>query len=180
MLAKNVLTVLSVAFATLSSASPLEKRAVTVFTDTGSASITPAIATQQVVSPDAADGDVGGKADAAGAVAEVIRKVVNLIQGLIDGDTVRRQRFTQETVSAVSVQFPGRSVVMSNVGYSLTCTPEVIQHTSYNAKIGYNVSYDVLIFGNGCTFTLKGDGGFQNWAYILKYGCTANGGVLTC
>ena len=67
---------------------------------------------------------------------------------------------------------------MSNVGYSLTCTPEVIQHTSYKAKVGSNVrlvafpnaalsrltseSYDVLIFGSGCTFTLKGDGGFQN------------------
>ncbi|KAH8774978.1 hypothetical protein F5882DRAFT_464666 [Hyaloscypha sp. PMI_1271] len=180
MLAKTLLIVFSFVFAALSSASPLEKRAVTVFTDTGSASITPAIATTEVLSPDAADGDIGGKADAVGAVADVISKVVDLIQGLIDGDTVRRQRFTQETVSAVSVEFPGRSVVMSNVGYSLTCTPEVIQHTSYKAKVGSNVSYDVLIFGSGCTFTLKGDGGFQNWAYILKSGCTANGKILTC
>ena len=30
--------------------------------------------------------DVGGKADAAGAVADVVNKVVQLVQGLIDGD----------------------------------------------------------------------------------------------
>ncbi|KAF8862497.1 hypothetical protein BDZ45DRAFT_739140 [Acephala macrosclerotiorum] len=69
---------------------------------------------------------------------------------------------------------------MSNVGYSLPCTPEVIQKTSYKAKVGSNVSYDILIFSAGCTFTLNGDGGFQNWAYILKSGCTANGKTFTC
>jgi hypothetical protein len=51
---------------------------------------------------------------------------------------------------------------MSNVGYSLTCAPEVLEKTSYKAKVGSNVSFDVLIFGAGCTFTLNGDGGFQN------------------
>jgi len=40
-----------------------------------------------ISSPDAADGDVEGRADAAGAVVEVIGKVIDLIQGLIDGDT---------------------------------------------------------------------------------------------
>ncbi len=225
MLSKKILTILTVVFAALSSASPLEK---VYFTHHLQPRTLIKLPREQSPSSRTQDqpvslqqfqqqnyrtvssyllawvywqtrrqpqDDVGGKADAAGAVAEVIGKVVDLIQGLIDGDTAvsfpsewlmiscwenlqRRQRFTQETVSAVSVQFPGRSVVMSNVGYSLTCTPEVIQHTSYKAKVGSNVrwvviqiyfdldwwkdSYDVLIFGSGCTFTLKGDGGFQN------------------
>ena len=30
--------------------------------------------------------DVGGKADAAGAVADVVNKVVQLVQGLVDDD----------------------------------------------------------------------------------------------
>lgn len=77
----------------------------------------------------------------------------------------RRQSFTQETVSAVSAQFPGNSVVMSNVDYTISCAPEVVQHTSYKAKVGSNVSYDVLIIGAGCKFTLKGDGGFQNVSF---------------
>jgi NADH dehydrogenase FAD-containing subunit len=80
----------------------------------------------------------------------------------------RRQRFTQETVSAVSIQFPGKTVVMSNVGYSLSCTPDVKSSTSYNAKVGSNVSYDVLVFGSGCTFVLKGDGGFENVSYYIS------------
>jgi len=57
-----------------------------------------------------------------------------------DVNLQRRQCFTQETVSAVSIQFPGRSVVKSNVGYSLTCMSKVIQHTSYK-EVGSNVRY---------------------------------------
>lgn len=93
-----------------------------------------------------------------------MNKVVQLVQGLVDADIARRQRFTQETVSAVWTQFgaSGKSVVMSNVGYSLSCTPDVLYSTSYNAKVGSNVSFDVLVFGAGCAFTLKGDGGFEN------------------
>jgi hypothetical protein len=34
---------------------------------------------------------------------------------------------------------------MSNVGYSLTCTPEVIQHTSYKAKVRSNVRLVALL-----------------------------------
>lgn len=54
---------------------------------------------------------------------------------------------------------------MSNVGYSISCTPTVVQGTSYKAKVGSNVSFDVLIFGSGCTFTLEGDGGFENVSF---------------
>ncbi|RDW74942.1 hypothetical protein BP6252_06084 [Coleophoma cylindrospora] len=182
---KNLLLASILAFTTLASALPtdltpragfsLQKRAITVFTDGTSASITPAIATT-VFNPD----DVGGKADAAGAVADVLNKVVALVQGLIDGDTVRRQRFTQETVAAVKSQFPGKAVVMCNVGYTTTGTIDVVQKTSYKAKVGSNVSFDVLVFGKGVTFTRNGDGGFQNWAYNLIAGCTANGANLVC
>ncbi|PVH78488.1 hypothetical protein DL98DRAFT_573091 [Cadophora sp. DSE1049] len=176
MFCKTLIAALTVGLAAFSAASPIEKRAVTVSTDTGTVDITPAIATEPVSFPD----DVGGKADAAGAVADVVNKVVQLVQGLIDGDIKRRQRFTQETVGAVSAQFPGKTVVMSNVGYTLSCTPDVLSSTSYNAKVGSNVSFDVLVFGTGCTFNLEGDGGFENWAYIRQSSCTANGKTITC
>lgn len=60
--------------------------------------------------------------------------------------------------------------MMSNVGYTFTGTVDVKQTTSYKAKVGSNVSYDVLVFGAGGTFTLQGDGGFENvrLSIILK------------
>lgn len=65
---------------------------------------------------------------------------------------------------------------MSNVGYTLTGTPDVLQKTSYKAKVGSNVSYDVLVFGTGHTFTLNGDGGFENvsTSEILRLGNTTD------
>ncbi|KAK0102198.1 hypothetical protein ONS95_001007 [Cadophora gregata] len=176
MFSKTLITALTVGLVAFSNASPLVKRATTVSSDTGDASITPAITTEPVSFPD----DVGGKVDAAGAVADVVNKVVQLVQGLVDDDIKRRQRFTQETVASVINQFPTKNVVMSNVGYSISCTPDVVSSTSYKAKVGSNVSYDVLVFGSGCTFELQGDGGFENWAYIRQASCTGTGKSFTC
>lgn len=52
---------------------------VTVSSDTGTADI-------EVPATTDAGGDVGGKADAASAVAGVINQVVQLVQGIVDGD----------------------------------------------------------------------------------------------
>jgi acyl-CoA-binding protein len=35
------------------------------------------------------------------------------------------------------------------------------------------LSFDVITFKSG-TFDLKGDGGFENWAYIVDGSCTAD------
>lgn len=94
----------------------------------------------------------------------------------------------------------------------------MLSSTSYKAKVGSNVryelrdpsfrellsdctnsraSFDVLVFGTGCTFTLEGDGGFENvsfilsnnpspwlitvqWAYIRQSACKADGKTITC
>ncbi|KAH8897718.1 hypothetical protein GQ53DRAFT_817996 [Thozetella sp. PMI_491] len=145
----------------------------TVLSDTGSASITvPTTGTD-------AESGVGGGADIAGAVADIIGKVTNLIQGLIDDDTKRRQAFTQNTVARVR-QATGQNVVMSNVGYNFQGTFTSRTSTKYKAKVGSDVSFDVITFKSG-TFDLKGDGGFQNasfsslyWAYIVDGTCTAD------
>ncbi|KAG9230518.1 hypothetical protein BJ875DRAFT_444941 [Amylocarpus encephaloides] len=177
MLSKNVLFACIAAFATFASAAPLSKRAVDVSSDTGVVSITP-----QITADVASDlNDVGGKADAAGAVANVINKAVQLVQGMVDNDIKRRQAFTQETVAAVSAAFSGQPVITSNVGYSITGTaPVTVQETSYNAKVGSNVSFDVIILSSGSFFTLEGDGGFENWAYIIPSTCSRSGKTITC
>lgn len=178
MLAQNILFTCTAVFAAFASASPIQKRAVTVVTDNDSKSITTALTV-----PAQIDSFESGtsKADAASTVLGVINQAVQLVQGLIDKDIAvslwkfpnlhlkswhyfsqRRQRFTQETVSALAAAFPTATIVMSNVGYDLVGTPIVKQETSYKAKVGSNVSYDVLVIGAGQSFTLKGDGGFEN------------------
>lgn len=139
---------------------PTKQTTETVYSDTGSVSVTPEYATTTV----SLDATVGDGADVADAVGTVITKVVDYVQGLIDGDIARRQKFTQRVVAEVRAQFPGYNVVMSNVGYSFTGTTISKSSTSYNAKVGSNVSYDVLTFTSG-TFTLEGDGGFENVSF---------------
>lgn len=53
---------------------------VTVSSDTGTAQI------DVPASTDSTGGDVGGKADAASAVADVVNKVVQLVQGYVNDD----------------------------------------------------------------------------------------------
>lgn len=100
---------------------------------------------------------------------------------MIDSDVNRRIYYTQQVVGSAVIQFPGKNIVMANVGYEFTGTPITIQRAVYDAKVGSNVDFDVLIFETG-TFTLEGDGGFQNWAYNIADSCTVSGGgaILQC
>ncbi|EXF77909.1 hypothetical protein CFIO01_04163 [Colletotrichum fioriniae PJ7] len=141
------------------SAAAIDKRdaVVTVHTDGASTQVT--VPTAELTA-DPPAGNLGGKADVASAVGNVISKVVHLIQGMIDDDIKRRQAFTQNVVARVREQTK-YNVIMSNVGYDFQ--GDFIDRTStkYNAKIGADVSYDVITFKTG-TFTLKGDGGYEN------------------
>jgi hypothetical protein len=47
--------------------------------------------------------------------------------------------FTQQVVGTAAIQFPGKNIVMSNVGYTFTGTALTTQRAVYNAKIGSDV-----------------------------------------
>ncbi|KAL2065296.1 hypothetical protein VTL71DRAFT_2965 [Oculimacula yallundae] len=172
----NTLIALTAGLAAFTTASPLDKRG-KVSTDTGSVNINPKIISS-VSHP--AGAPVRGSADAAGTIGDIVIKVTDFVQKLVDKDLERRRRFTQETTASVAAAFPGQGVIMSNVGYDLSCTPPVLYSTKYKAKVGRDVSYDVLIVEKGCTFTLKGDGGFENWAFVPAGTCKGNGKTVTC
>ncbi|KAF6824763.1 hypothetical protein CMUS01_10095 [Colletotrichum musicola] len=123
-------------------------------------------------------GGLGSKADAASAVADVLSKVVKLVQGLVDDDFWRRQAFTQNTVAQVR-QRTKNNVIMSKVGYDFKGTFIDRTSTKYKVKVSADVSFDVIQFKTG-SFTLKGDGGFQNWAYVVDGTCTTNGRNVDC
>jgi len=75
----------------------------------------------------------------------------------------RRKAFTQQVAREVHTRLPGYNVVVCNVGYSLTGSGfQRVSGTSFKAKFGANVSFDVIIFNSPKTFVRRGDGGFQN------------------
>ncbi|CZT52999.1 uncharacterized protein RSE6_14430 [Rhynchosporium secalis] len=173
----KTLIALTVGFVAFSTASPVVKRGI-VQTDTGKANIKPAIVADKAVID--VNGSPRSSADVGGTMGDIVIKVIDLVQGLVDKDLERRRRFTQETTASIAATFPGKTVVMSNVGYSLSCTPEALTSTKYKAKVGSDVSYDVLIIGAGCKFNLEGDGGFENWAYVPAGTCKGDGKAINC
>ncbi|RYN17924.1 hypothetical protein AA0115_g11564 [Alternaria tenuissima] len=125
--------------------------------------------------------DLGDKTSAAGAIADVVDKVVQLVQGMIDDDLARRRTFTQNTAKDVAAQFPGHSVIVCNVGYSLSGSgDQLVYSTSYNAKVGSDVTFDVIVFKSPKTFDRRGDGGYENWAFYVDASCNENGGHVEC
>ncbi|RYN70872.1 hypothetical protein AA0117_g10088 [Alternaria alternata] len=125
--------------------------------------------------------DLGDKTSAAGAVADVVNKVVQLVQGMIDDDLARRRTFTQNTAKDVAAQFPGHSVIVCNVGYSLSGSgDQLVYSTSYNAKVGSDVTFDVIVFKSPKIFDRRGDGGYENWAFYVDASCNENGGHVEC
>ncbi|KAF2086393.1 hypothetical protein K490DRAFT_66582 [Saccharata proteae CBS 121410] len=125
--------------------------------------------------------DIGDRASAVEAIAGVVDKAVKLVQQMVDKDIQRRQAFTQRVVADVSAQFPGQSVVVCNVGYSLTGSgQQLVYSTSYNAKIGSDVTFDVIVFKSPKDFVRHGDGGYQNWAYMIQSNCGASGAHIWC
>lgn len=48
---------------------------------------------------------------------------------------------TQQVVGTLAIEFPGKNIVMSNVGYTFTGTPLAKSNIVYNAKVGSDVTY---------------------------------------
>ena len=102
-----------------------------------------------------------GGTDLADAILTIASQVNHLIQGMVNDDIRRRQRFTQEVVARLRQQWPMHSVVISNVGYTFSGTKVHTINTLCKTKIGKDVTYSVILWDHG-SFQLRGDGGFQN------------------
>lgn len=58
---------------------------------------------------------------------------------MVDGDIKKRQSFTQNTAARSRAE-TGLNVVVSNVGYKLDAANKTVVSTSYNAKVGSDVT----------------------------------------
>ncbi|KAH8666043.1 hypothetical protein BGZ60DRAFT_61017 [Tricladium varicosporioides] len=136
----------------------LDKRTVIVSSNNETATINSSVDLSGLPSqPDSIDGSV----DISSIITYVLDKVGSLIQGMIDSDIKRRIQLTQQVVGTLAIEFPGKNIILSNVGYTFTGTPLAKSNIVYNAKVGSDVTFDVIVFNSG-TFTFQGDGGFQN------------------
>ncbi|KAH6678737.1 hypothetical protein B0J14DRAFT_330909 [Halenospora varia] len=116
----------------------LDKRVVTVSSDNETASITSSVDLSGLPSqPDSIDGSV----DITSIITYVLDKVGSLVQNMIDSDIKRRIQLTQQVVGTLAIEFPGKNIVMSNVGYTFTGTPLAKSNIVYNAKVGSDVTY---------------------------------------
>ncbi|KAH6663298.1 hypothetical protein F5X68DRAFT_237524 [Plectosphaerella plurivora] len=115
------------------------------------------------------------------AFGTVLGGVRDLIIALNAEDLEKRERLTKEVSSRIATEFPGNAVVVTNVGFDFTDGEILEQDTiRFDAKIGATVTFEVLRFQKG-TFTLKGDGGFINWAWSAPNPpCTGSGKTVSC
>ncbi|KAF2085435.1 hypothetical protein K490DRAFT_58822 [Saccharata proteae CBS 121410] len=139
------------------------------------------IAVEQTTSDLVARADINNKGSAVNAIGTIVNQTVTLVQQMVDEDIERRKEFTQKVSADVTAEFPGQSVIVCNVGYSLTGDgDQLVYSTSYNAKVGSDVTFDVIVFKSPKDFVRNGDGGFQNWAYNVDASCNEDGGHISC
>ncbi|PNH73291.1 hypothetical protein VDGD_09319 [Verticillium dahliae] len=173
MLFNNFVAAAFLAFASVGMTSP-----VPITGDISVGDTNPLIAARQRVVPKPS-GPVPGapnKGSAATAILGIAEKINLLIQQTIDKDL----EFTQDVAARTAAAFPGRGVVVCNVGFKTTGT--VVQQTTvrYDAKLGTTVTFEVVVLGAGASFTRQGDGGFENWAYSIPGSCRANRQTISC
>ncbi|KAF8850812.1 hypothetical protein BDZ45DRAFT_696413 [Acephala macrosclerotiorum] len=143
MLFKNILLTSAVALASIASAVPtvIQERGtmVTVTTDNETATIEALDSSVVTADLTSTKRQVTLAADA--LVISIIDKVQTIIQNMIDSDVNRRQSFTQQVVGSAVIQFPGKNIAMSNVGYTFTGSTITTQRAVYDAKVGSNVDF---------------------------------------
>ncbi|KAL9949697.1 hypothetical protein D7B24_006773 [Verticillium nonalfalfae] len=177
MLFNNFVAAAFLAFASVGMTSPVPATGDISVGDTN-----PLIAARQRVVPKPS-GPVPGapnKGSAATAILGIAEKINLLIQQTIDKDLEGRRKFTQDVAARTAAAFPGRGVVVCNVGFKTTGT--VVQQTTvrYDAKLGTTVTFEVVVLGAGASFTRQGDGGFENWAYSIPGSCRINRETISC
>lgn len=104
--------------------------------------------------------------DIAKVVDGLVSAAITSVKDAQKADIASRQKFTQEVAASVYAQFGNKAVVVCNVGYSMTPAAESVTSTNYGAKLGSDVTFDVVVFTTG-TFVRKGNGGYENWAYQM-------------
>ncbi|KAM0282980.1 hypothetical protein ACHAQH_002791 [Verticillium albo-atrum] len=178
MLFNNFLAAAVLVFASVGMASP-----VAVSGDIASADMNPIIAARQgrvVAKPSGPVPKVPNGASATRAVLGIASKINLLIEQTIEKDLEGRRKFTQEVARDTAAAFPGHGVVVCNMGFGTTGTIAHQQTVRYNAKLGTTVTFEVVVLAPGATFTLRGDGGFENWAWSIPNTCTHKGGHIAC
>ncbi|CAF9904553.1 hypothetical protein IMSHALPRED_000104 [Imshaugia aleurites] len=114
----------------------------------------------------------------ASLVSGAVSGLVSGISGLVSGnanDQNYRNGWTQQQIGTLSAANPGKNIIVVFPPHS-----QSLQGSQYQQLVcktpTQTLSYDCYIFDSG-TFTLKGDGGYLNWAFTGNF--TRNGNTVT-
>jgi hypothetical protein len=103
-------------------------------------------------------------------IAEII---VEVIDGLIKNinsyreDALAAQRdFTTRTMASLERRYPQKNRLIFHNQDSITrLSPDAVhRHQELDLGLGFTKGYEIWVFDSG-TFSLVGDGGFENWGY---------------
>lgn len=91
-----------------------------------------------------------------------------IVNALRLGDIAARQQFTQRVAREAFGRSGGRAVIVCNVGFATT--GNIFSRTTqrYDANLGADVTFEVVVLERGASFTRQGDGGFENVSRTME------------
>ena len=135
-----------------------------------------------------------------GDILSICQLVSKGIEDIISGDHNVESTFTQHTISQLGSQYPGKNLLVyhdqdSIVNLCMSCllalrsiwgwlpsAPDAV-HAHYELPlpptfVGLTQGYEIWVFDSG-TFSLAGDGGYENWAVGGCFSRQGNNVVFT-
>jgi hypothetical protein len=92
----------------------------------------------------------------------VVINTARIVNALKTGDKERRQAFTQRLARDAFAIANGNAVIVCNTFFETTGSVLSRSTQRYDAALGADVTFEVVVLGRGGTFNRIGDGGFEN------------------
>jgi len=97
---------------------------------------------------------------------QVVNDILNTILNFDSNMQAAESYFTQHTVTSLWAQYPGKNILIFHNQNSLYhLSPDAVHlHYELDIGLGFTQGYEIWVFDYG-TFSLAGDGGYENLAY---------------
>jgi hypothetical protein len=118
------------------------------------------------------DGDDGVLEDIVSVIVDVGSDLYTVVKGMVGGCNSMAEikaQFTKSTVAALQQKFPDKNVLIVHPAYTENLVNAKKVHYDLDLDCVFIVpGYDAFVFDSG-DFELKGDRGFENWAFLGNY-----------
>ncbi|KIM73707.1 hypothetical protein PILCRDRAFT_15002 [Piloderma croceum F 1598] len=100
-----------------------------------------------------------------GDILELCKLVFTAIMDIDSAIHDQESAFTQQMVSSLGNKYPGKNILIYHNPNSIATLSSDAVHAHYELPLtlSFTQGYEIWVFNSG-TFTLIGDGGYENWA----------------